>query len=588
MKKMMFGTMMILFVAAVLMIAGLSRPKGDFAPADDFPREALIYVQINNLPELIETWRKSETRAAYLKSENFDDFGKRHLALKLVERAGEIFDRTSIFPDLDLAANLSENSAALAVYDIGKMEFVFVAPMSEEKILATSLFSRQADFEEIGIDSETRAYSKEIEVDRQRQKQKILFASVAGRLIVATSEKYFLQTIDNLRGKTPRNRLSADPDFISTAARIKPQTATVWLNQKKLNDDWYFRHYWLMGDVKRLANLRAGMIDLDLRADAIVEKRVFLTAKPESGPAVDRRAAAGLGRFVPADAPFYEIETMPAAKLNKSLEDILFGSPEAAPDEKTTRSRHYFSDWETSDSFSYLGGDFNESVDESEDDEMPALADDKDERPDFAGVMANTVPKAGLRIESPARLDDPAFFENRRALVLALGSAGRLDRPELETRIAAAAARRLTAGRPENSFRWGDFSVEGADARKLEFPALGRAIFYAVRGEFLIFSNNEELLTAILNAPAGSESPAGDFAALTVIRPKEAARSFTPVFARIEAIDNFSDGPDYFFTRNIDGLLKLAGGLERIEITKKSEGRLLVEELDYRFAAPAE
>src|SRR5215204_5091047 len=264
MKKILFIAFVLSALAAAFVYAGFSSKAENFKPAEDFPRDALVYVQVRDLPAIIKLWNDSELRRKYFESQNSADFQSNHLALKLAGRAAEINLGLGIFPDLSFASSLSENKAALAVYDIGKMEFVFIAPMSEEKILASGLFKIQTGFEQIELDDEITVYSKEIDVDRHRQRQKVLFASFRGRLVLATSEKYFLQTLDNIKGKTPKNRLSNEPLFKRIAEKTKPNLATVWLNQQKLNDDWYFKHYWLMSETECLKNLRAGMFDFEV------------------------------------------------------------------------------------------------------------------------------------------------------------------------------------------------------------------------------------------------------------------------------------------------------------------------------------
>src|SRR5262245_33249986 len=150
MKKKVLSIALILSVlsAAFLVYAKIAARAEDFKQAEDFPRDALIYVQIRDLPALIKLWNDSDLRRKYLESAKFKNFQSNHLALKLAERAGEIDFGLGVFPDLGFASTLSETSAAMAVYDIGRMEFVFVAPMSEEKILASKLFQMQTDFEE--------------------------------------------------------------------------------------------------------------------------------------------------------------------------------------------------------------------------------------------------------------------------------------------------------------------------------------------------------------------------------------------------------------------------------------------------------
>ena len=368
MKKPIF-IVIILFLGffAFFVYAGISSKTENFKQAEDFPRDALIYVQIRDLPALIQLWNNSELRRKYLESVNYGDFQSNHLALKLAERAAEIESALGVFPDLGFASTLSEKGAAAAVYDIGKMEFVFIAPMSEAKILTSGLFQIQTGFELRRLDDETTVYSKEIEIDRARQRQKILFANFRGRLIVATSEKYFLQTLDNIKGKTPKNRLSGEPLFRQVAEKTQPNLATVWLNQQKLNDDWYFRHYWLMTETDDLKHLRSGMFDFEIQDKKVLERRTFLTSEKKFSFEIKAETARRVSRLIPENVQFYKIEAAEKNATDETISEVLFDARQTSETIKTAESNkdYYFRDWEKSYSYSHLDEDFSEQVDET-------------------------------------------------------------------------------------------------------------------------------------------------------------------------------------------------------------------------------
>src|SRR5690349_15074129 len=124
MKKLLSIVFILLLIpAAVFVYAKISAKADNFKAAEDFPREALFYVQVRDLPALVKLWNDSDLRRKYLESANYSDFQTNHLALKLAERAGEIESGLGVFPDLGFASSLSEQSAAFAVYDVGRMEF---------------------------------------------------------------------------------------------------------------------------------------------------------------------------------------------------------------------------------------------------------------------------------------------------------------------------------------------------------------------------------------------------------------------------------------------------------------------------------
>jgi hypothetical protein len=568
-----------------LVFAKISSRTPGFKQAEDFPRDALIYVQIQDLPALIKLWNDSEIRRKYLDSQNFYAFQNNHLALKLAERAVEINEAVGISPDLGFASGLSENKAALAVYDIGRMEFVFIAPLGEEKILASALFQMQSDFEEIRLDDETTVFSKEIEIDRARQKQKIFFANFRGRLILATSEKYFLQTIDNVKGKTPKNRLSAEPLFSEIAGKTKPKLATVWLNQQKLNDDWYFKHYWLMSETDSLKHIRSGMFDFEIQDKKLTERRVFLTAENKSFTKIDAGTANRIGSLIPENIPFYKIEEFETNGSEELLRDSLFDVNKYAETYKTAKSKKdfYFRDWEKSYSYSNLDEDFREQIDELDAEPRQPVESIENANNALAKVIGVANPGASVKLSAPENRPSPLFFENRKALIFSLRNPANLNRRQMESAFVETAQKLFTVNTQKSEFGWTDFEVDKFTARRMTMPSLGWEIFYFVRQNELVLANSEDLLKQILTASAAPPKFTESFEKFTVINLEHGRAAFDEIFETLEKTPDESGDVNGsgFFTGNIGSLLDVASDVERIEIRQTSAQNLLFEEIDF-------
>lgn len=585
MKKIISIAVILSAISALLVFAKLSSVADNFGQAEDFPRGALIYVQIRDLPALVKIWNESDFRRKYLESANFTDFQNNHLALKLAERAGEIQTSLGIFPDLGFASGLSETRAALAVYDIGKMEFVFIAPVSEEKILASKLFEMQADFEEIGLEDETVVYAKEIEVDRGRQAQKILFTNFQGRLILSTSEKYFLQTLDVIKGKAPKTRLSSESVFRQLAEKTVPRLATVWLDQEKLNDDWYFKHYWLMSDAENLKNLRAGMFDFEMQDNKLIERRVFLTTKNNFSGKIKAETANRLGKLIPEKIPFYEIEFSSKNDFGESVADVLFDVKTEAQTSRKIKAKkeYYFRDWEKSYSYSYLDNDFSEQINETEDAWIPPEKTKDKTDSDLTKIVGAANPELSLKLFSPQNLPLPLFFENRKALIFSLQNPSNLNRKELENTLSRQAQNLLTVGNQKSELVWTDFPVAEKTARQMTMPLLGWKIFYFAGGNALVFSNSEDFLKEILSAKTNAPKFADSFEKITVINLENGRETFKDVFRTLETDGKFSGNGNgsTFFTGNIGGLLDAVSDVERIEIKQASDGNFIFEEIGF-------
>ena len=121
-----------------------------------------------------------------------------HLALKLISRWEEFNNALGFQFDAATPTGAAETRAAVAVYDIGQLDLIFIAPLSEEKIALTQFFQNKDRFEEAESPAGDVYYRQAVEADRGRQKQVLAFAALNGRFIVATNESLLLRTIANL------------------------------------------------------------------------------------------------------------------------------------------------------------------------------------------------------------------------------------------------------------------------------------------------------------------------------------------------------------------------------------------------------
>src|SRR5262249_19504397 len=275
---------------------------GEFELARDFPRGALVYAQFSDFPAMLKEWDESELKSSYLDSTSFEQLQTRHLALKLVSRWTEFNDATGFPIDIDVLSGLADNRAAISIYDIVRLDLALIAPLSEEKLAASRFFQGKNNFKEIALPDGSVYYLHDVEADKGRQKQQIGFAAMKGKFILATNEKLLLRAIANLNGQEKKDRLSDDPSFQVLSSALAPHFATVWVDQPKLNEDWYFKQYWLMSKVGDLKEIRAGIFDLELREEKWVERREFLTNsnRLRSAAAISTETQQQIAAIMPA------------------------------------------------------------------------------------------------------------------------------------------------------------------------------------------------------------------------------------------------------------------------------------------------
>src|SRR5215510_5537 len=305
------AVLVLICVALIVYARSVRSIKSPYSLAGDLPRGALVYAQFENLPELIKQWEQSQLKERYLSSTNYQQLQHRHLALKLISRWEE-FNNALGFPlDLATIGSSTDGAAAVAVYDIGQLDLLFVAPISEEKVALTQFFKSKDRFEEAETPDGIPYYRENVEADRGRQKQVLAFATLNGRFLLGTNEKLFLRALANIKSHATKDSIAADPAFKSLSQKVTPHFATVWVDQSRLNSDYYFKHYWLMKNVAELKNIRAGIFDLERQQSKWIERREFLTTTPAERNSVI--AAAELRQLysrTPDDAPFVRLRSL--------------------------------------------------------------------------------------------------------------------------------------------------------------------------------------------------------------------------------------------------------------------------------------
>ena len=581
---------------SIIAYAKISSAGAAFSQAKDFPKGALVYAQFQDLPAVYKIWDESELKQKYLESANFSEFNSSHLALKLLSRLEE-FQAANGF-DLDVSAILSssETKAAIAVYDIGRLEFVFVAPLSEEKMLASRFLLNKSAFEETTLEDGTVFYSKNVAADRGRQKQKILFANAGGRFVLATDEVKFFKTLALINGKSKDKNLYDFPAFKNLSEKIEPHSATVWVDQRRLNDDWYFKHYWAFKNTEKLKKIRAGIFDFEVGENKLLEHRKFLlnSSFGENKRKISQSERENLHRFVPENAAYFAIRSIQNSEksVGKEIYQTLFdgfSNSEKNVENHDSHEQFYFEDYgENYRNYGYLDDKYEAEINE-DDGGFEIEKGDSQAKNDLIENLQNVIQKAepeiSLTIISPQSLPMPLFFECRRGLVLSLGNADKFDRQNFETAIAALANEQLAVSGGAANLTWKTVKDGGKTRRELDLPILGWKLFYALKNNQIIFANNAELLDSMLNEnPFQDEfSTKIEVEKVITLQLNRHETAFDEVMNKIKEAETKSEESASFdfFTDNVGSLFEVLSNVKRVEIKTSSAASYLTEELTF-------
>lgn len=587
----------LVFIIIGAIVFAYSQGKNEpFAQAEDFPRDALVYAQFADLPKFIKLWNESKLKKKYLESDNFALLQNRHLAIKLAERYNDLSNAVGFPIDLELASSISETKAAIAIYDIGKLDVIFIAPVNEEIFNVTSFFQNRDKFEDIELENGNKFYVLETKVDRERQKQKIVFANYKGRFVLATNQQLLLRTLSIIDGKSEKNALADEPSFNILSKRISPNEATVWVNQAKLNDDYYFKQYWLMRNVEELKKFRAGIFDFQMQDGKWTERREFLFAEDQKSERlkIENEDIEDLRKMLPEDIPFYKVQSVKndpvlLADLTRNALFEKFRQKENQNEKSWDWKDFSYTDFYSSEAgdrydYSYRDSEYDEIIDDAEDagiaeniTEITADFDaDKIFDDDFQKVIRASNPKIIFSATSPKLLPAPLFADFRKALIIKLDSPNALNRQNLENALAKKLKSQLTIADDSKNLSW-----ETVDTwRELNLPMLGWGIAYALKGDNLILSNSSELLKEILSKKSTQDTKTiqdkSSFDDLTVIRLSQREQVFDQIMNKL-AVGEKTD----FFVENIGSLLDVGSDVEQIEIRRNSSAKYLSERIDF-------
>lgn len=616
---------LMLFVGAVLIISVKAyRPSASaFSLAEDCPRGALVYAQFADLPALVKQWDDSPLKQQYLASTNFQQLTGQHLAIKLAQRWEE-FNNALGFPlDLSVLGASADNGAALAVYDIGRLEMLLIAPLSAEKMAVNQLLKTKDHFQAQELPDGDVYYLHAVEADRGRQKQEIAFAAVRGRFVLATSERLLLRAIANLNGQAQKDRLTDEPSFQALSREMIPHVITVWLDQTKLNSDWYFRHYWIMHNADGLGQLRAGMLDFEMQDGQWIEHRDFLLAggenrKRASLPPTEQQRLISL---IPHDAPYFHLRALgddPGAATTLMREVFLAHSLETKKAARGWNWRYYDDgdfegngEQESQDSrYSYLDQHYDQTINDA----LDAGVKSNDERDDSQlRIEAGRQAEMGLRqAVQPARplfaanvaglraATGPLFAESRRATILTLAAPAKFNSSAFEQALSNLASNNLmVAGSAPPRSVWESRTENGAHWREMSLPLVGWRLCYALRGQELILANGADWLSEMLASKTGLvglEKSAEPVSELTVIRLNQRPQAFDQVVEKLDAqrIKAYRESrrgnsgsealpSQEFFSGNLASLLGVASRVREVHIRRSWQTSRLREDVVFSF-----
>lgn len=584
-----------------------ARAEGPTRFAASMPRGALVYLEARDLHGLMGRWLGSETRRRYFESASYRSFTRSKLYLKLKGRLADLEGGFGFAITEERLASLAGGPSAVAVYDPGKLEILLVTEVPRQQAEVAALLAAASGFEERRTAKGTPMRVRQVTTDGGRLAQQVAFAYVDGRLWLTTSAALLAEALDGPRegGLAAQVAVTA-----KAAAGFEPHDVVIWIDQEKANRNKYFDLYWVQRNRADLASISSGILDIELAADGVRERRWFVTTEPPAGGGSDGAALATLEALAPADAQLVEARVADGG-LGRALAETFFG-PERRGDAlvETSRIRDSVLDEEEDEDrqpavrYARLDDRFLADVDDpAKAHAAPALATSS--RPGFAAELVTLLaPAAPARYATYAGIDLPEgrlFADFRSGAIVELGSPDRLDTRALEALVSAEFGRRFVVGGDASKAAW----VGEGGARAVAGSLVEQGGAYRVAGRYLIVTRTAAEAAAIAEragratgaAPAGvirvAEVRIGaardDFARFTRVLDAKAAAALAEEVSSSEDEEEGAADPStrrrvLFFSENVASLLDVARELDLVRVTTWREGALLREQVEYLWA----
>jgi hypothetical protein len=555
--------------------AANSKPMAQVMPAGP-----LLYVEAKDFGSLLKDWNASPEKQTWLKSDNYQVFSRSKLFLRLKHDQGEFAAAAGFPPDMAMLDQVAGSESAFAVYDIGKLEFLYITRMPEAHAAETVLWQKRGDYQPRKAGE--ASYYVRVEPESKRT---VAFAVSGDYLLLATREDLLAGALGLLSGKGT-NALTNEGWFTkAVAAAAKPGDLRLVMNLDAIVATPQFNSYWIQENVGEIkGKYSAGVSDLFRTPGEYREERVLLLkdSQPRSEIASNPDLEAAVGqalRLVPADSGFYESWAKPSTDelMHAISTEILaphFGprpvsklAPNASISEGSVGSE----------------SDLEVRIDEA----RPAAPVSKEDNPLKTMLVASDV-SALLKLKDTRPTSDGVFVQTRSAVAVIAKTAWNTDQvKEVLQRL----TENMTSARLGTTWT----ARKQGSATYFELDGLSSLSMFADKN-LLLISNSPAMLQSLL---AGLARPV-DKGALYASRfeHKRERGNFIKMMCSIEGAGPTNAGsvdrnPEHgndstrqpkFFSDNIGGLSRTLARVESESIEVHDMGDREVQTVRYHWA----
>lgn len=527
------------------------------SPVGLLPGGAILVLEAPDLSRLVQDWAASPEQSNWSGSTAAKVFSTSRLGSRLAEVAASYAASTGFASTLDWLKSVAGAESTLAIYDVGRLEFVYITRLSAARAEATSLMRNRTSFTPRQVEGRT-FYVKAVEKGSGRA----AFAVTDGWLIAGTRDDLVAGVIAAIANKLPAG-LAQEPWF-RDAAKSAERTAELrmYLMMPALAQDPRARAYWIQRNSRDWQSSAWALVESRRTPSAIEERRVLKRREdvPSEAPVRGLTAAMGLGSglvsVVGAPSEQQVIGWLQSRLLSPRTGAA--GPSRQAPVIAALGTVGSESDLET-------------PIDQS----PPTLSDASIDVTGLTNLVAGRTLTTLVTWDGAEANPDGVLFRWQPAMALEADADWKAD--AVEQALSLAVARRFAA----RSITW---QTQG----RLHVAEGLVPLVWATRGRWLFMGTTVSRVNQLLDAPWGPSTSRVTFASRLHLQPE--ATRFSTLMAQLDdAALRAAQGEDrqpLLFSETVASLLRVAGRVELIDLQEESAGDRVTQRLSYSFHRP--
>jgi hypothetical protein len=549
---------------AVAVLEQNTAPVSD--PASLLPQGALIAIEASDFGALLHDWNSSQEKRAWIQGANYESFSRSRLFERLSQAQDEFSTAATVAPDSAFLAAVAGKQSYLGIYDIGKLEFVYISRLDPGRIESSPLWVVRDKFErrsEAGSDFYVRKDSN--------SSRTAVFASRDGWLILGTREDLVADVLDRMGGSDKANLASEAWYAEAVKQAATPGELRMVLNLTKVVPSPYFRSYWIQRNVTEMKQYSSAVSDLRREGAVYREERVLLRRNANSVvPAADVRSIAALA---PDGVALSLAQATPDSEpiLQALRDDLLERRAQGATIAQIAAPQA---------SSSENAGDASQL--DTEIDQAPTVVVQADPFQSLRSLFTASQPAAMMECYTTHPANNDVFVSLATAAVLE--GQNPWDAQAVQRALTAALSPRLTTG--ALGAQWSKRTGVQGDYFALD-GAVG--LFLKIDGKWLILASDSRLLDDIL-ARLHKLGTAMGTDALTYSAAYYPAREQSRYQQLMRQLDHAGHGGENgggdsptFLAGNIGSLSQAFSNLDSEQIDERDNGSLVRQTVTYRW-----